>query len=119
MNVAQNTVPKGNVSENRHAAIFGVGIGFIVFDSIVIALRIYARAFMLRALGTDDSESMESISRTNLTKYLVLMIIGAVSGFQPYGWFLLTVQSDTQFWIINNDHDRIQLWNRKTRACHI
>ncbi|KAJ5882559.1 uncharacterized protein N7529_001231 [Penicillium soppii] len=65
MNVAQNTVPKGNVSENRHAAIFGVGIGFIVFDSIVIALRIYARAFMLRALGTDD----------------ILMIIGAILNF--------------------------------------
>ncbi|RAK98865.1 uncharacterized protein BO80DRAFT_411456 [Aspergillus ibericus CBS 121593] len=54
-----------DVSENRHAAIFGVGIGFIVFDSIIIALRIYARAFMLRALGTDD----------------ILMIIGAILNF--------------------------------------
>lgn len=45
-----------DVSDNRHAAIFGVGIGFIAFDSIVVALRIYARAAMLRALGTDDSK---------------------------------------------------------------
>lgn len=52
--------PQGDVSENRRAAIFGLGIGFIVFDSIVITLRIYVRAFMLRALGTDDSESIES-----------------------------------------------------------
>ncbi|KAL3478150.1 hypothetical protein BJX99DRAFT_269361 [Aspergillus californicus] len=51
--------------ENRHAAIFGVGIGFIVFDSIIIALRIYVRAFMLRAWGTDD----------------ILMIIGAILNF--------------------------------------
>ncbi|KAL3465054.1 hypothetical protein BJX64DRAFT_253690 [Aspergillus heterothallicus] len=65
MNVDQTTPPPGNISENRHAAIFGVGIGFIVFDSIVIGLRIYARAFMLRALGTDD----------------VLMIIGAILNF--------------------------------------
>jgi hypothetical protein len=85
MEVAQNTAPLGNVSENRHAAIFGVGIGFIAFDSIIIALRIYARAFMLRALGTDDSRPMEPNSRAKLTKYLVLMIIGAVSGFQLCG----------------------------------
>ncbi|KAL2822104.1 hypothetical protein BJX63DRAFT_442289 [Aspergillus granulosus] len=65
MGVAQNAAPPGDVSENRHAAIFGVGIGFIVFDSIIIALRIYARAFMLRALGTDD----------------ILMVIGAILNF--------------------------------------
>ncbi|KAJ5405189.1 hypothetical protein N7465_006473 [Penicillium sp. CMV-2018d] len=68
MHDAQNTASLGNVSENRHAAIFGVGIGFIAFDSIIIALRIYVRGFMLRALGTDD----------------ILMIIGAVSDFPPY-----------------------------------
>ncbi|KAL4758199.1 uncharacterized protein BDW70DRAFT_170479 [Aspergillus foveolatus] len=50
----QNKTPPGDISENRRAAIFGVGIGFIVFDSIIIALRIYARGFMLRAVGTDD-----------------------------------------------------------------
>ncbi|OJJ07141.1 hypothetical protein ASPVEDRAFT_65636 [Aspergillus versicolor CBS 583.65] len=65
MNARQNTEPQIDVSENRHAATFGVGIGFIVFDSIIIALRIYARTFMLRALGTDD----------------ILMIIGAVLNF--------------------------------------
>ncbi|RDW81274.1 uncharacterized protein DSM5745_04831 [Aspergillus mulundensis] len=65
MHVAQSTAPTGDVSENRHAAIFGVGIGFIVFDSIVIGLRIYARAFMLRAVGTDD----------------ILMIVGAILNF--------------------------------------
>lgn len=58
MNARQNTEPQIDVSENRHAATFGVGIGFIVFDSIIIALRIYARTFMLRALGTDDSKSL-------------------------------------------------------------
>ncbi|KAJ5279023.1 hypothetical protein N7478_004395 [Penicillium angulare] len=62
---AQNTASAGHDSESRHAAIFGVGIGFIVFDSIVIALRIYVRAFMLRAVGTDD----------------ILMIIGAILNF--------------------------------------
>ncbi|PYI01345.1 hypothetical protein BO78DRAFT_411549 [Aspergillus sclerotiicarbonarius CBS 121057] len=65
MNVAQNPVPRGNISENRHAAIFGVGIGFMVFDSIILGLRIYVRAFMLRALGTDD----------------ILMISGAILNF--------------------------------------
>ncbi|KAL4867979.1 hypothetical protein BDV12DRAFT_186263 [Aspergillus spectabilis] len=45
--------------------LFGMGIGFIAFDSIIIALRIYARDFMLRALGTDD----------------ILMIIGAILNF--------------------------------------
>ncbi|OQE21989.1 hypothetical protein PENSTE_c011G09862 [Penicillium steckii] len=59
------TKPQGDVSENRRASIFGVGIGFIVFDSIVISLRFYVRGFMLRALGTDD----------------ILMIIGAVLNF--------------------------------------
>ncbi|KAL4733545.1 hypothetical protein BDV11DRAFT_199844 [Aspergillus similis] len=62
MDGTQNTPPPGDISENRRAAIFGVGIGFIVFDSVIIALRIYARAFMLRAVGTDD----------------VLMVIGAI-----------------------------------------
>ncbi|KAJ5515703.1 hypothetical protein N7527_007263 [Penicillium freii] len=67
MDDAQNKASLGNVSENRHAAIFGVGIGFIAFDSIIIALRIYIRAFMLRALGTDDRKSMEPIQRAKLT----------------------------------------------------
>ncbi|BCS28619.1 uncharacterized protein APUU_70189A [Aspergillus puulaauensis] len=65
MDAGQNTKGQIDVMENRHAATFGVGIGFIVFDSVVIALRIYARAFMLRALGTDD----------------ILMIIGAILNF--------------------------------------
>ncbi len=52
----QDAEPQIDVTENRHAATFGVGIGFIVFDSIIIALRIYARTFTLRALGTDDSK---------------------------------------------------------------
>lgn len=58
MDVAQNMAPPGNVHENRHAAVFGVGIGFIIFDSIIIGLRIYVRAFMLHALGTDDSKPL-------------------------------------------------------------
>ncbi|RAK71283.1 uncharacterized protein BO72DRAFT_463958 [Aspergillus fijiensis CBS 313.89] len=65
MNVAQRSALPEDISKTRHAAIFGVGIGFIVFDSIVVALRIYARAFMLRALGADD----------------ILMIIGAILNF--------------------------------------
>ncbi|KAL4908856.1 hypothetical protein BDW74DRAFT_73708 [Aspergillus multicolor] len=65
MVTTQSTPSTGDVSENRNAAIFGVGIGFIIFDSILIGLRIYARAFMLRAMGTDD----------------ILMIIGAILNF--------------------------------------
>lgn len=59
--------PQGDVSENRRASIFGVGIGFIVFDSIVISLRFYVRGFMLRALGTDDSKSTKGNLRLRLT----------------------------------------------------
>ncbi|RAL08801.1 uncharacterized protein BO97DRAFT_397357 [Aspergillus homomorphus CBS 101889] len=65
MDVIQTSTAPGKASENRHAAIFAVGIGFIAFDSIVIGLRIYARAFMLHALGTDD----------------ILMVIGAILNF--------------------------------------
>ncbi|CAG8943273.1 unnamed protein product [Penicillium salamii] len=65
MDIDQNAAPQGDISENRRAAIFGLGIGFIVFDSIVIALRIYVRGFMLRALGTDD----------------ILMVIGTILNF--------------------------------------
>lgn len=82
MNFARENVPLHNASENRDAAIFGVGIGFITFDSIVIALRIYVRAFMLHALGTDDGMSMKSQSRAQLIQSPVLMIIGAVMHLQ-------------------------------------
>lgn len=67
MDASQNTKGQIDVTENRHAATFGVGIGFIVFDSVVVALRIYARAFMLRALGTDDSKSLIPRERPTLT----------------------------------------------------
>lgn len=40
----------------REAAVFGVGIGFMAFTSIVMALRLWVRIFMLRALGTDDGK---------------------------------------------------------------
>jgi len=62
------TTPQGDVSDNRRASIFGVGIGFIVFDSIVISLRVYVRGFMLRALGTDDSTSINRNWRVKLTR---------------------------------------------------
>ncbi|KAJ5780610.1 hypothetical protein N7457_005770 [Penicillium paradoxum] len=96
MEVAQDTASQGNISENRHAAIFGVGIGFIVFDSIIIALRIYARAFMLKALGADD-----------------------IRAFQSYGeQHLITgIRSDTHYRIVNKYHGWIQLRTRKARAC--
>lgn len=73
------TKPQGDVSENRRASIFGVGIGFIVFDSIVISLRFYVRGFMLRALGTDDIKSTKGNLRLKTNNHKVLMIIGAVS----------------------------------------
>lgn len=36
--------------------MFGVGIGFMAFTSIVMVLRLWVRIFMLRALGTDDGK---------------------------------------------------------------
>ncbi|KAL3428758.1 hypothetical protein BDV09DRAFT_203927 [Aspergillus tetrazonus] len=95
MDDTQNKTPPGDISENRRAAIFGVGIGFIVFDSIIIALRIYARGFMLRAVGTDD----------------VLMVIGAIlntglsvtimigSGYGIGKHVLAITPNDTCIWV--------------------
>ncbi|PYH86250.1 hypothetical protein BO82DRAFT_428700 [Aspergillus uvarum CBS 121591] len=95
MAIAQRSALPNDISETRHAAIFGVGIGFIAFDYIVVTLRIYARAFMLRALGTDD----------------ILMIIGAILNFglsitimigSQYGigkHALAIAESDTCIWV--------------------
>ncbi|KAE8148625.1 hypothetical protein BDV25DRAFT_141583 [Aspergillus avenaceus] len=54
--------PPGGITDDRQKAIIGVNSGFIVFGTIVIALRVYARTVILHALGIDD----------------VLMIIGTV-----------------------------------------
>ena len=45
---------RGIDSGSRQATVFGVGIGFMAFISMVIALRVYARAVILRAMGVDD-----------------------------------------------------------------
>jgi hypothetical protein len=84
MDGIQNTAPPGDLSENRRAAIYGVGIGFIMFDSIIIALRIYARAFILRAVGTDDGKAIKTTSTAMLTNNPVLMVIGSVSNTPSY-----------------------------------
>lgn len=41
-------------SGSRQAIVFGVGVGFMGFITTVIALRVYARAVILRAMGVDD-----------------------------------------------------------------
>ncbi|PGG98228.1 hypothetical protein AJ79_08937 [Helicocarpus griseus UAMH5409] len=91
MDGVQNTA--GNVLENRHAAIFGVGIGFIVFDSIIIALRIYARAFMLRALGTDDD--LYSLAFNQILNFglSITIMIGSRYGIGKH--VLAIAESDT------------------------
>ncbi|KAJ5196063.1 hypothetical protein N7449_006542 [Penicillium cf. viridicatum] len=90
MDVAQNTAPMGNVSENRHATIFGVGIGFIAFDSVIIALRIYVRAFTLRALGTDNVLMIGAILNFGLS---ITIIIGSKYGIGKHA--LAIPESDT------------------------
>ncbi|PLB44204.1 hypothetical protein P170DRAFT_450379 [Aspergillus steynii IBT 23096] len=45
---------RGIDSGSRQATVFGVGIGFMAFITVVIALRVYARAVILRAMGADD-----------------------------------------------------------------
>lgn len=39
----------------RQASVFGVGISFIVFISVVMGLRMYVRVKMIQAVGVDDS----------------------------------------------------------------
>ncbi|KAI9036469.1 uncharacterized protein KD926_001812 [Aspergillus affinis] len=39
---------------SRQATVFGVGIGFMAFITVVLSLRVYARAVILRAMGVDD-----------------------------------------------------------------
>ncbi|PLB47613.1 hypothetical protein P170DRAFT_409820 [Aspergillus steynii IBT 23096] len=56
---------RGDDLPTRKAAVYGVGIGFMAFISIVIALRLWVRIFMLRAMGTDD----------------VLMVVGTLLTF--------------------------------------
>ncbi|CAI7660192.1 unnamed protein product [Penicillium bialowiezense] len=38
----------------RQASVFGVGISFIVFISVVMGLRMYVRVKMIKAVGVDD-----------------------------------------------------------------
>jgi hypothetical protein len=45
----------GFESGSRQAAVFGVGISFIVFISIVMAIRMWVRVKVIRAVGSDDS----------------------------------------------------------------
>jgi hypothetical protein len=40
----------------RQASVFGVGISFMVFTSIVMGLRMYVRLRLIRAIGPDDSK---------------------------------------------------------------
>ncbi|KAJ6083451.1 hypothetical protein N7467_007586 [Penicillium canescens] len=45
----------GIESGTRQAAVFGVGISFIVFISIVMAIRMWVRVKVIRAVGSDDT----------------------------------------------------------------
>jgi hypothetical protein len=44
-------------SDTRQASVFGIGISFIVFTTIVMFLRFYVRFFITHGVGMDDSES--------------------------------------------------------------
>ncbi|KAI9036628.1 uncharacterized protein KD926_001641 [Aspergillus affinis] len=88
-------VPRGDQLPTRKAAVYGVGIGFMVFTSIVILLRLWVRIFMLRALGTDD----------------VLMVVGTILTYgltiaTMIGMFTLRVQS----LIVLTDHRNASIW---------
>ncbi|OGE53249.1 hypothetical protein PENARI_c008G03961 [Penicillium arizonense] len=54
----------GIESGTRQAAVFGVGISFIVFISIVMAIRMWVRVKVIRAVGSDD---IMMILGTNIT----------------------------------------------------
>ncbi|KAL4903357.1 hypothetical protein BDW74DRAFT_156227 [Aspergillus multicolor] len=61
LSLEQRSVMPGS----RQASVLGVGTAFVVFISVVIAIRIYVRRVMLHAMGTDD----------------VLMAIGTIFAF--------------------------------------
>lgn len=48
---------RGQTFAGEQTSVLGIGAAFMAFTSVVIALRIYVRAFLLRAWGCDDGES--------------------------------------------------------------
>jgi hypothetical protein len=50
------TQTRGILAGSRQASVFGVSISFMVVTAVVIALRIYVRKVLIRAVGADDSK---------------------------------------------------------------
>ena len=48
---------RGIDPDSRQGAVFGVCISFIAVTTIVMALRLYVRLVMIKAVGTDDGTS--------------------------------------------------------------
>lgn len=46
----------GIESGTRQGSVFGVGISFIVFITIIMTIRIYVRIVIIKAVGADDSK---------------------------------------------------------------
>lgn len=45
----------------RQGSVFGVGISFMTFIGIVMALRMYVRVKLIQAVGVDDSKTYSII----------------------------------------------------------
>lgn len=52
--------PRKFQPHTRQGAVFGAGIFFMVFTSIVMGLRLYTRIVIVKGLGMDDGKSYVS-----------------------------------------------------------
>lgn len=89
---------KGTSFTGQQTTVLGIGVAFMAFTSVVIALRVYVRTLLLRAWGADDGEPTivpRSFDKSN--EHAVLMVIGTVSQIVPFRCSvkLLTSGSDT------------------------
>ncbi|EHA22331.1 hypothetical protein ASPNIDRAFT_45100 [Aspergillus niger ATCC 1015] len=68
---------KGTSFTGQQTTVLGIGVAFMAFTSVVIALRVYVRTLLLRAWGADDGEPTivpRSFDKSN--EHAVLMVIG-------------------------------------------
>ncbi|CAK42987.1 hypothetical protein M747DRAFT_351024 [Aspergillus niger ATCC 13496] len=70
---------KGTSFTGQQTTVLGIGVAFMAFTSVVIALRVYVRTLLLRAWGADDGEPTivpRSFDKSN--EHAVLMVIGTL-----------------------------------------
>jgi hypothetical protein len=77
--MSNNPEDPASYTQSKAGVLYGIAIGFAALSTIVVSLRLYTRAFILRTLGSDDYSMLVAlVCRITISCHFIVYLLTVI-----------------------------------------